>query len=193
MKTDKKISSKKWNELLTEYGLENNSWMLNLYDLRKKWVVVYRDSFTADMTLTQRSEGMNNVLKKRFHRKLGLSEFLVECDKVFAILRENELDEDFNSRMKNLVIFTQNLPLLKTAAKSYTQRMYSEFEEEFKRQFSYSCKLLQNDGSISTFMVTHMQSDRGGIVIFNTAKMTITCSCRKYKSIGTYTYLKLQK
>jgi hypothetical protein len=193
MKTDKKITSKKWNELLTEYGLENNSWMLNLYDLRKKWVVVYRDSFTADMTLTQRSEGMNNVLKKRFHRKLVLSEFLVECDKVFAILRENELDEDFNSRMKNLVIFTQNLPLLKTAAKSYTQRMYSEFEEEFKRQFSYSCKLLQNDGSISTFMVTHMQSDRGGIVIFNTAKMIITCSCRKYKSIGTYTYLKLQK
>jgi hypothetical protein len=71
--------------------------------------------------------------------------------------------------------------------------MYSEFEEEFKRKFAYSCKLLQNDGSISTFIVTHMQSDRGGIVIFNTAKMTITCSCRKYKSIGTYTYLKLQK
>jgi hypothetical protein len=97
------------------------------------------------MTLTQRSEGVNNIFKKRFLRKLGLSELLVECDKVVAILCENELDEDFNSRMKNPVIFTQNLPLLKTAAESYTRRMYSKFEEEFERQFSYSCKLLQND------------------------------------------------
>jgi zinc finger SWIM domain-containing protein 3 len=160
---------RKWNELLTEYGLENNSWLLNLYDLREKWVAVYRDSFTADMTSTQRSECMNNVFKKRFHRKLGHSELLVECDKVATILRENELDEDFNSRMKNLVIFTQNLPLLKTAAESYTRRIYSKFEEEFKRQFSYSCRLLQNDGSISTFMATHMHSDEGATIIFNTA------------------------
>jgi hypothetical protein len=48
--------------------------MLNLYYLREKWAVVYRDSFIADMTTTQRSEGMNNIFKKRFHRKLGLSE-----------------------------------------------------------------------------------------------------------------------
>jgi zinc finger SWIM domain-containing protein 3 len=57
---------KKWNELLTEYGFEDNTWMQKLYDLRVKWVVVYRDSFTADMTSTQRSEGMNNILKKCF-------------------------------------------------------------------------------------------------------------------------------
>ena len=52
------------------------------------------------MNSTQRSEGMNNVFKKRFRRKLGLSELLVECDKVAASLRENELDEDFSSRRK---------------------------------------------------------------------------------------------
>jgi zinc finger SWIM domain-containing protein 3 len=117
--------------LLIEYGLENNSWMVNLYDLRKKWADVYHDSFMADMTSTQKSECMNNVFKKKFYRKLGLSELLVECDKVAAILRENELDEYFNSCMKNPIIFTQNLLLLKTAAESYTRRMHSEFEEEF--------------------------------------------------------------
>jgi len=56
-----------------------------LYDLRKKWAAVYRDSFIADMNSTQRSEGMNNVFKKRFHRRLGLSELLTECDKVSDI------------------------------------------------------------------------------------------------------------
>ncbi|WVZ77842.1 hypothetical protein U9M48_025657 [Paspalum notatum var. saurae] len=136
------------------------------------------------MTSTQRSEGVNNVFKKRFRRKLGLSELLVECDKVSATLRENELDKDFKSRMKSPAIYAPNLPLLKTAAESYTQRMYKDFEEEFKNQFLYSCKLLKTDGSISTFMVTHMYSDYGATVVLDTADMTITCSCRMYESIG---------
>jgi zinc finger SWIM domain-containing protein 3 len=133
---------KKWNELLTEYGFEDNMWMQKLYDLRVKWVVVYRDSFTADMTSTQISEGMNNVLKKMFRRKLSLSELLAECDKVASSLRENELDLDFKSHIKNPVNYVQNLPMLKSASESYTNRMYKEYEEEFKMQLSYSCTLL---------------------------------------------------
>jgi hypothetical protein len=63
--------------------------------LRGKWAAIYHDSFTADMTTTQKSEGMNNVFKRRFYRKLGLSELIVECEKVSASLCANELDEDF--------------------------------------------------------------------------------------------------
>jgi hypothetical protein len=43
------------------------------------------------MTSTQRSEGMNNVFKKRFLRKLCLVELIEECEKCTAILHENEL------------------------------------------------------------------------------------------------------
>jgi zinc finger SWIM domain-containing protein 3 len=177
---------KKWNELLTKYSLEENSWMKNMYELREKWAAVYRDSFTADMTTTQRSEGTNNVFKKRLHRKLGLSELIVECEKVSASLRENELDEDFKSCMNNPVNYIPNFPLLKTAVKLYTRRMYSEFEEEFKGQFPFSCKLLHNVGSISTFMVTHMNSDYGAAVLFNNEDNTITCSCRKFETTGMH-------
>lgn len=175
---------KMWHDLVTEYNLEDNQWMADLYNLRKKWAAVYNDSFTADMTLTHRSEGMKNVFKKKFRRKLSFSEFLVEYEKVSASLRENELDADFNSCRKNPVIYIPNLPLLKTAAESYTRMVYSEFEEEFKLQFSFSCKLLQADGSNLTYMVMHMQSVHGATVVFNKENMTITCSCRKYESIG---------
>jgi hypothetical protein len=37
-------------------------------------------------------------------------------------------------------------------------------------------------------MVTHMQSDHGPTVTFNVENMAITCSYRKYESIGMYTY-----
>lgn len=178
----------KWNELLREYKLEDNSWMQNLYSIRAKWAAVYRDSFTADMNSTQRSEGMNNVFKKRFRRKLGLSELLVECEKVSNSLRQNELDDDFKSRGKIPVTYITNLPMLRTAAESYTRRMCSEFEEEFKKQFTLSCNLVQTEGTKLTFMVTYMQSERGATVVFNKADSTIACSCRKYESIGTCAY-----
>jgi hypothetical protein len=70
--------------------------------------------------------------------------------------------------------------------------MYKEFEEELKEQFSFSCKLLQTEGSILTYMVTHMYSDYGAMVIFNKTYITITCACRKYESMGMYTHFKLQ-
>jgi zinc finger SWIM domain-containing protein 3 len=178
----------KWHELLAKYKLENNSWMTNLYTLRAKWVAVYRDSFTADMNSTQRSEGMNNVFKKRFRRKLGLSELLVECEKVAASLRANELDADFNSRRKNPVPYIPNLPMLNVAATSYTRRMYSEFEEEFKRQFTLTCDLLEATGTTLTFFVKYMESNHGATVLFNTVESTITCSCRMFESIGMFSF-----
>ncbi|XP_072151474.1 protein FAR1-RELATED SEQUENCE 5-like [Setaria viridis] len=166
-----------WQKLLSKYKLENNQWMANLYALRKKWATIYRDSFTADMNSTQRSEGMNNVFKKRFRRKLGLTELLVECEKVSASLRENELEADFNSRRKNPVTYSPDLPLLKSAAESYTKRMYLEFEEEFKEHFSFSCKLLQADESILTYMVTHMHANHGATTVFNSANMYTVQAC----------------
>jgi hypothetical protein len=76
--------------------------------------------------------------------------------------------------------------MLKTAAESYTKRMYSKFRAEFKDQFLLSGQLLKVEGSIFTYMVTHMQSDQGATVVFNIENMTITCSCRKYECIGVY-------
>ena len=161
--------------------------MANLYALRAKWAAVYRDSFTADMNSTQRSEGMNNVFKKRFRRRLGLSELLVECEKVAVSLRANELDADFQSRRKSPVTYSPNLPMLITASDSYTRRIYSEFEEEFKRQFTLSCDFLEAAGTNKTFFVKYMQSDRGATVVLNTEDSTIRCSCRRFESIGMYT------
>lgn len=122
---------------------------------------------------------MNNTFKKRFLRKLGLFELIVECEKVSAFLCENELDEDFKSCTKNSVNYIQGLPLLKTAIDSYTRRIYNEFEEEFKGQFSFSGKLLQTEGSISTFMVTlanmHIAFKLWCNSCIDIADKTITC------------------
>ena len=56
-----------WHELVEKYGLQDVNVMLNLWDERKSWVSAYwKDVFCARMTSTQRSESMNNVLKRGF-------------------------------------------------------------------------------------------------------------------------------
>jgi zinc finger SWIM domain-containing protein 3 len=181
----------KWHKLLTKYDLHKNLWMQNLYAMRKKWAIVYRDSFIAHITMTRRSEGMNNVFKKRFRRKLGLFELIVECEKVSVSLREDELDEDYMLRREISVNYSQDLPLLKIIVELYTRRIYNKFEEKFKRQFSFSCKLLETKGLTSTFVVTHMHLDCGETVLFNNADNTNTCSCRKFESTGMGIFSKL--
>jgi zinc finger SWIM domain-containing protein 3 len=175
----------KWQELLISYDLVENSWIQTLYGLREKWAAVYRnDSFSADMTSTQRSEGMNNVFKKQFRKKLCVSELLVEYEKCAASLRENELDADFKSRKSKPVPFVRNLPMLKIAAESYTRRIYNDFEEEFKQQHSVKCESISIVGTIRTYKVMAMPFEDDALVIFNHEDVTISCSCRKYESKG---------
>jgi zinc finger SWIM domain-containing protein 3 len=136
------------------------------------------------MTSTQRSEGMNNVFKKQFRKKLCLSELVVEYEKCAASLRENELDADFKSRKSKPVPFVRNLPMLKTAAESYTRRIYNDFEEEFKQQHLVKCEIVSTVGTVRTYKVMAMQFEDDALVTFNHDNVTISCSCRKYESKG---------
>lgn len=53
-----------WKHMLDKYSLKGNKWLEEIFELREKWGLVYgRNTFTADMKSTQRSECMNNVLK----------------------------------------------------------------------------------------------------------------------------------
>jgi hypothetical protein len=177
---------KRWNELLVTYNIETNKWMNNLYKFRDKWATIYRrDSFSGDMTSTQRSEGMNNVFKQTFRRKLCLSEFVEAYDKCAARLRRKEKYEDFKSRHTNPVLYLPHLPLLKTAAESYTRNLFYEFEGEFKRQFNLSCIELSNDGTTSTYKVTSFYyKDDEATVTLNPNTLDISCSCRLYGCVG---------
>jgi hypothetical protein len=65
--------------------------------------------------------------------------------------------------------------------------MYSEFEEEFKKQFTLTCDLVEVVGTNFTFFVKYMQCERGATLVFNTEDSIITCSCRIFESIGMYT------
>ncbi|KAL6873996.1 hypothetical protein ACP4OV_014078 [Aristida adscensionis] len=56
-----------WQELLDDFGLQEDPTMLSLYEIREKWVPAYlKPDYCGRMTSTQRSESTNNLVKKCF-------------------------------------------------------------------------------------------------------------------------------
>jgi hypothetical protein len=76
------------------------------------------------------------------------------------------------------------MPMLKATSETHTRRMYSECEEEFKKQFTLTCDHLEDNGTNLAFFVRYMQSERGATVVSNTKDLTITCSCQMFECIG---------
>ncbi|KAL8556539.1 hypothetical protein ACS0TY_004114 [Phlomoides rotata] len=63
----------RWAEFLVKYHLDNNVWLIGLYEERAKWVLVYlHETFWAGMISTQRSEGMHAYFDEFVHSRSTL-------------------------------------------------------------------------------------------------------------------------
>ncbi|KAL3820136.1 hypothetical protein ACJIZ3_006041 [Penstemon smallii] len=87
-----------WNEMIEKYGLQENEWLTRLFELRKKWALVYgRETFCADMSTTQRSESMNAVIKRYVSYKNDLSEFFEHFERMLKKHRYEETRANFRT------------------------------------------------------------------------------------------------
>ncbi|KAK9723728.1 hypothetical protein RND81_05G021100 [Saponaria officinalis] len=61
-----------WNEVITEFGLENNMWLSTMFDIKEYWIPTYfRDMRMGNiLSTTQRSESENSFFK-RFENHYG--------------------------------------------------------------------------------------------------------------------------
>jgi hypothetical protein len=152
--------------------------MSNLYGLRTKWAAMYRDSFTADMNSTQRSEGMNNVFKKRFRRKLSLSELL-------AIV--------FVKMSWKKILIHDERALLFTQVYLWPQLSHTQGGpiESLRKNLKHNFHSLVNHYRPRDQYWRIWQSDYGATVVFNKSDLSITCSCRKFDSIVMFKICKL--
>ncbi|XP_020267102.1 protein FAR1-RELATED SEQUENCE 5-like isoform X2 [Asparagus officinalis] len=173
-----------WMNLINKYDLSTNSYLEDLYTTREKWALVYsKNLFCAGMTTVQWSESMKKHFKKHFNRKLPLPKFMEQYHNALVQFRKKELHEDFRSRQTKPVLLV-DMPMLNEAAESYTRLIYKEFEDEFKGQLSCLCEPLGSDGSTLTFKISLVDKQYYGLVEFNPSSYTVTCSCKKFESVG---------
>jgi len=175
---------KGWESLLIKFNLQGNSWFEDLYAAREKWSFVYcRNSFSATMTTRQWCESMGSHFKMLFYRKLPPSKFMVQYHQALFQLREKELSEDHESRQAKPVLLA-DIPMLIEAAESYTRMVYKEFEDEYKSQLACLCEPVAMNGTVCTFRVSSPQKRSYGLVEYDPSDVLVTCSCKKFETMG---------
>ncbi|KAJ1378652.1 FAR1 DNA-binding domain [Sesbania bispinosa] len=95
----------KWEELVSEFDLQSNQWVTELYEKRKMWAAIHiRGNFFAGFRTTSRCEGM--------HSQVG---------------RQKEVEGDFESIIGEPVLQTSFQDIERCAASYYTKKVFLLF------------------------------------------------------------------
>ncbi|XP_047093485.1 protein FAR1-RELATED SEQUENCE 5-like isoform X2 [Lolium rigidum] len=116
-----------WQALVKKHGLETNTFLIQIYEVRHKWAKpFFAGKFCAKQTSTQRSESANHMLKNYIPPGCPMNLFVRQYSK---LLFDRDQEEGFQEKRTILggSILKVNIPIEKHASKIYTRTMFEMF------------------------------------------------------------------
>lgn len=174
-----------WKDMCQEWSLGDHKWLNSMYQLRHKWCPAFcRDTFSAGIISTQRSESTNNIFQDMACKTMTLSEFVGHYEKQAEKMRNSEVVDDFECARGKPQIAVGTSGILKHAADVYTHVIYRNFQDEFLHVLSVFICRSETDGPLHTYVVANENSEKRHIVHFSPSDLTITCSCKLFEMRG---------
>ena len=131
-----------WNDMLDKHGLRENTWLQRLFEKREQWALVYgRNTFSAHMSTTQRSESMNNELKRYISVKYDMLTFFEHFERLVSDKRCEEVKYDFKATQTTPKLKVESSYMLKQAAGTYTPAIFKMFQHQVLRTLNYDTLL----------------------------------------------------
>ncbi|KAK9065569.1 hypothetical protein SSX86_014970 [Deinandra increscens subsp. villosa] len=171
-----------WGVLITNYNLEENIWLKEMYKMRKSWVPLYiRGTFFAGIPV---DGTMKSYFGTYLTPQVQLNEFLMRYEKAIEHNREEERKEDFNSFNLQTVLHTKD-PLEEQCRRLYTITVFKGFQKELLESYSYVGIKINIEGAISRYLVQRCgNGDERNTVAFNASNLNVSCSCRMFEFEG---------
>ncbi|KAM3340118.1 protein FAR1-RELATED SEQUENCE 7 [Capsicum galapagoense] len=171
-----------WNVLINKYNLRENTWLKEMYNMRKSWVPLYiRGTFFAGIPIDGSFKSyFGNILTSQ----APLCEFIIRYEKSLEQRREEERKEDFNSFNLQPVLHTKD-PIEDQGRRLYTITMFKVFQKELLECYSYVAIKINVEGAISRYLVQKCgNGDERNTVAFNASNLNISCSCKMFEFEG---------
>ncbi|XP_010495230.1 PREDICTED: protein FAR1-RELATED SEQUENCE 5-like [Camelina sativa] len=173
-----------WSNMLEKHNLTENKWLKNVFDVREKWAMVYgRHTFTADMVSTQRSESMNNILKRYLKSSYDLLSFFEHYERVLGDRRYKELTADFKM-MHTLSVLSASVEMLQHAEEVYTPEVFSLFQKQYIVIGDYVAKKVSKSDMVYEYTLSYRGGPKEHLVNYDAVNQTVECSCMKYSFAG---------
>ncbi|OMP05756.1 Zinc finger, PMZ-type [Corchorus olitorius] len=174
-----------WLSLVDRYELRDHEWLQMIYEDRRQWVPVYlRDTFFAEMSITQRSDSMNSYFDGFVNASTNLNQFFKLYEKALESRNEKEVKADYDTMNTSPVLKTPS-PMEKQASELYTRKLFTRFQEELVGTLTFMASKSDDDGDIITYQVAKFGEDhRAYYVKFNVLEMKASCSCQMFEFSG---------
>lgn len=181
-----------WKEMVDTHGLQNNSWITDTYNIRKRWAPGHwRSTFWAGMSSTQRSENINRFFKTFLSIETGLTQFAMQYEG--ALKQKVEEEKILNHQSTH-----RPRPVDKAAIveyvfhKAYTTAKYKEVKEECDKVRHTNLRKIGKIGTLSLYKIDEKitkpiwrATRKTFDVSMDTVKGEFKCSCKLFEFKGT--------
>lgn len=174
-----------WLSLVDKYELRDHEWLQTIYAARRQWVPVYlRDTFFAEMSITQRSDSMNSYFDGYVNASTNLNQFFKLYEKALESRNEKEVKADYDTMNTSPVLKTPS-PMERQASELYTRKLFMRFQEELVGTLTFMASKADDDGEIITYQVSKYGEDHKAYCVkFNVLEMKASCSCQMFEFSG---------
>ncbi|KAI7739663.1 hypothetical protein M8C21_016657, partial [Ambrosia artemisiifolia] len=184
------FSTRRWRKLLEKYGLTDNDWLTDMFNMKELWVPAYFREIPMSclMKTTSRCESSNAAFKVNSSWANTLVQFLLCFDTTMDTQRYNQRVAEHQTETRVPELKT-GLPIEKQCALVYSQTVFYEVRQEIQKGLlmCFISNQEEVDG-VKVYTVTHLDK-RSDVVNEYTVKVDATvgdttCSCNLWARIG---------
>ncbi|KAL5759237.1 hypothetical protein ACOSQ2_018075 [Xanthoceras sorbifolium] len=174
-----------WLAQVDRYELRDHEWLQTIYADRRHWVPVYlRDTFFAEMSITQRSDSMNSYFDGYVNASTNLNQFFRLYEKALESRNEKEVKADYDTMNTSPVLKTPS-PMERQASELYTRKLFVRFQEELVGTLTFMASKAEDDGEVIAYQVAKYGEDHKTYYVkFNVLEMKASCSCQMFEFSG---------
>ncbi|XP_057734037.1 protein FAR1-RELATED SEQUENCE 5-like [Arachis stenosperma] len=174
-----------WSNIVEEFGLQQNPWILDMYERKHPWANAYiRGKFFAGLKTTSRCEALNMHIEKFIWNRYNLREFIEHFQHYLEFMRRRELVADYRSVYGQPIVKSKLEALKSYVATVYTKEVFELFQEVLLLSSNVRVVSCKKTSTCSLFEVTMYCRDRSWSVAWDEADDEFTCSCLRMESFG---------
>ncbi|XP_016206823.1 protein FAR1-RELATED SEQUENCE 5-like [Arachis ipaensis] len=178
------VFKRKWVKLIEEFGLEDKSWVINMYEENHMWATAYiRGKFFVGFRTTSRCEGLHSVVARYVGSRYDLTSFVEHFQRYVAHLRFKEFNADYESTHGVPVMQTCIELLERYVAELYTHEIFLLFWPFLSRAGSMQVLNIENNYDCIKYIVCkHGRPDFMWTIDFRQEEMIFMCTCLRMES-----------
>lgn len=174
----------RWWKMMSRFELQEDEWVLSLYEDRKKWAPTYmRDTFFAGMSTNQRADSVSSFFDKYIHKKITLKEFVKQYGTILQNRYEEEAIADFDTLHKQPALKSPS-PWEKQMSTLYTHTIFKKFQVEVLGVVGCHPRKEIEDETSVTFRVDDCEKGEHFMVLCDKTKSIFSCSCLLFEYEG---------